>query len=112
MISPILPKKASVLIVEDERIVARDLQQTLSGMGYDAFAIASSADEAIAHVSDRRPDLVLMDIRIKGARDGIQTAEILKQQFDLPIVYLLHTPTRRPFRGRRSRNPTAICSSQ
>jgi two-component system cell cycle sensor histidine kinase/response regulator CckA len=78
----------SVLIVEDELIVAKDLQQTLSGMGYDAFAIASSAEEALARASDKCPDVVLMDIRIKGERDGIQTAEILKRKFGVPVVYL------------------------
>lgn len=77
-----------ILIVEDERIVAMDLQQTLCGMGYDAFAIASSADEAIKLASERRPSLVLMDIRIKGERDGIETAEILKDRFNVPLVYL------------------------
>jgi len=80
--------RTSVLIVEDERIVAKDIQQTLLGMGYDAFAIASSGDEAIAFASERCPDVVLMDIRIKGRRDGIETAEVLKSKFSLPIVYL------------------------
>jgi|SRR5579863_1435245 len=87
MMSP-ASQKPSILIVEDERIVAKDLQQTLFDMGYDPFAVASSAEEAIARVSERCPDLVLMDIRIKGPRDGIETAEILKRGFDLPVVYL------------------------
>src|SRR5437879_11987712 len=78
----------SVLIVEDERIVAKDLQQTLAGMGYDPFAIASSAEEAVARASERCPDVVLMDIRIKGRRDGVETAEILRQRFRVPAVYL------------------------
>jgi PAS domain S-box-containing protein len=78
----------SVMIVEDERVVAMDLQQTLAELGYDAFAIASSAEEAIARASERCPDVVLMDIRIKGKLDGIQTAEILKRQFGAPVVYL------------------------
>ncbi|PYP67103.1 MAG: hypothetical protein DMD36_16020, partial [Gemmatimonadetes bacterium] len=78
----------SVLIVEDERIVAKDLQQTLAGMGYDPFAIASSAEEAVARASERCPDVVLMDIRIKGRRDGVETAEILRQRFRVPVVYL------------------------
>ena len=79
---------ASVLIVEDEGIVALDLQQTLRDFGYDAYAIASSADEAIAVASKRCPDIVLMDIRIKGSRDGIETAQIFKDRFAVPVVYL------------------------
>jgi PAS domain S-box-containing protein len=78
----------SVLIVEDERVIAKDIQQTLRGMGYDAFAIASSAEEAIARVSERCPDLVLMDIRIEGARDGIETARLLSALHDVPVVFL------------------------
>ncbi|PKN56927.1 MAG: hypothetical protein CVU56_13555 [Deltaproteobacteria bacterium HGW-Deltaproteobacteria-14] len=78
----------SVLIVEDERIVARDLQQSLVALGYDAFAIASSSDEALARVTERQPDIVLMDIRIKGERDGIDTAALLRERFGTPSVYL------------------------
>jgi two-component system cell cycle sensor histidine kinase/response regulator CckA len=81
-------QRQSVLIVEDERIVAKDLQLTLGELGYDAFAIASSAEEAIARASERCPDLVLMDVRIKGRRDGIETAEILRNRFDVPVVYI------------------------
>jgi len=82
------PQSHSVLIVEDERIVAKDLQHTLAAMGYDAFAIASSADEALSHASEKCPDLVLMDIRIKGPHDGIETADLLRQRFGVPVVYL------------------------
>lgn len=81
-------KPCSILIVEDEPIVAKDLQQTLREMNYDAFAIASSADEAIKRATERCPDLVLMDIRIKGARDGIETAQIFRQQFGVSVIYL------------------------
>lgn len=77
-----------ILLVEDERLVALDLQQTLRELGYDAFAIASSADEAISEASRRCPDVVLMDIRIKGGLDGIEAAAILRERFDVPILYL------------------------
>jgi signal transduction histidine kinase len=77
-----------VLIVEDERIVARDLQGSLIDMGYDAFAIAASAEEAIACAQAKCPDVVLMDIRIKGPSDGIQAADILRKRFSMSIIYL------------------------
>jgi CheY-like chemotaxis protein len=96
----------SILIVEDERIVAMDIQQTLRDCGYDAPAIASSADEALARVCERRPELVLMDIRINGARDGIDTAELLKSQFDVPIVYLTAHADDCSGRSRRRRTAT------
>jgi signal transduction histidine kinase len=80
--------KCSILIVEDEPIVARDLQLILRDLGYDAFAIAKSADEALKRAAERCPDLVLMDIRIKGKLDGIETAEILRTRFGVSVVYL------------------------
>ena len=82
------PAKRAVLIVEDESIVAHDLQQTLSDLGFDAFAIASSADEAMARADERRPDVALVDVRIKGRLDGIKTAQLLEDRFGVPIVYL------------------------
>ncbi len=80
--------RAGILIVEDERVVARDLQQTLESMGFDAFAIASSSAEAVAAVERRRPDLVLMDIRIKGHIDGVGTAQTLRVKFGMPVIFL------------------------
>jgi signal transduction histidine kinase len=85
MNAPVMP---AILIVEDERIVAKDLQQALTDMGYDAFAIAASAEEAVACASAKCPDVVLMDIRIKGQTDGIQTAAILKRQYPVIVIYL------------------------
>jgi two-component system cell cycle sensor histidine kinase/response regulator CckA len=78
----------SVLIVEDERIIAKDIQQTLQGMGYDAFAIASSAEEALERVAERCPDLVLMDIRIEGKKDGIEAARLLDELHHVPVIFL------------------------
>lgn len=82
------PTSASILIVEDEQIVAKDLQDTLADLGYGTSAIVSSAGEAIAEASKRCPDLVLMDIRIKGEHDGIEAAELLRRSFDVPVVFL------------------------
>ena len=78
----------TILVVEDERVVARDIQRSLVDLGYKVPATAASADQAIRLASERCPDLVLMDIRIKGERDGIEAATILRERFDVPIVYL------------------------
>ena len=77
-----------ILIVEDERIVAMDLQHTLREFGFEHSELASSADEALNRAAARPPRLVLMDIRINGDRDGIETARALKARFDVPVVYL------------------------
>ncbi|MFN6569290.1 response regulator [Dendronalium sp. ChiSLP03b] len=78
----------SILVVEDEAIVAKDLQNRLKKFGYIVPAIASSGQEAIKKALEIRPDLVLMDIRLKGQMDGIQAAEEINKHLDIPIIYL------------------------
>ena len=82
-----MPEKR-ILIVEDERIVAEDLKRLLIRMGYAVTAIAASGEEAIRSVTTDRPDLVLMDIRIQGPQDGIEVAEHLYAEYDVPVSYL------------------------
>ena len=76
-----------ILIVEDERITAEDLREVLTGLGYEVNAVASGA-EAIAEVERNPPDLALMDIRIRGSMDGTETATILRERFDIPVIFL------------------------
>ena len=80
--------QASVLIVEDESIVALDIQTTLRGLGYQVVGIAMSGAEALRFVEELRPDLVLMDIGLSGAVDGIHTAQQIRLLFDIPIIFL------------------------
>lgn len=77
-----------ILIVEDERITAEDLADILKGLNYQVTAVVSSGAEAIREAEENPPDLVLMDIRIKGEMDGSETARILRERFDIPVVYL------------------------
>jgi diguanylate cyclase (GGDEF)-like protein/PAS domain S-box-containing protein len=77
-----------IVIVEDERIVALNLQQRLLKLGYEVPAIASSAEQALFFVSRENPDLVLMDIHIDGGIDGIDTAQQLIDLYQVPIIYL------------------------
>jgi signal transduction histidine kinase/CheY-like chemotaxis protein len=77
-----------VLVVEDERIVAFNLQQRLSRLGYDVPVVAASGEEALRLARETQPDLVLMDIRIMGDIDGIETAARLNAERFLPVVYL------------------------
>ncbi len=78
----------SVLIVEDELIVAHSLQARLERHGYRVIALARSGDDAIAAVSRSRPDLILMDIRIAGDIDGIAVAERIRAEHDVPVIFL------------------------
>ena len=77
-----------ILIVEDERITAEHLHDVLTDSGYEVTGLASSSEEAIANAEETHPDIALMDIRIKGEIDGTETARILRERFDIPVVYL------------------------
>lgn len=79
---------AQILVVEDEAIVAREIQDTLKSFGYAVPAVASTANEAVEKAAETHPDLVLMDIRLKGGTDGITAAEQIRARFDIPIVYV------------------------
>lgn len=80
--------KGKVLIVEDEPIVAIDLKQEIQELGYDVLGIAESADEALMLVGEGQPDFALMDIRIVGSMDGIQTARALRHWYHVPSIFL------------------------
>jgi eukaryotic-like serine/threonine-protein kinase len=78
----------TILIVEDEAIIARDLEVRLRGLGYEIRGIASSGREAIDILTNERADLVLMDIVLAGDMDGIETAGVIRQGWSIPIIYL------------------------
>jgi CheY-like chemotaxis protein/predicted regulator of Ras-like GTPase activity (Roadblock/LC7/MglB family) len=77
-----------ILVVEDEGIIAKSIQAILTGMGYAVPAIVSSGEEAVRKTEELRPDLVLMDIVLDGAMDGIAAAEQIHARLDIPVVYL------------------------
>jgi signal transduction histidine kinase/CheY-like chemotaxis protein len=80
--------KTSVLIVEDEAIIAADLAGKLGQLGYEIAGTAASGEEAVEMACRLRPDVVLMDIRLKGAMDGIEAADAVRRRVDLPVIYL------------------------
>src|SRR5689334_9029196 len=77
-----------IFIVEDERIVAEDLKMMLERLGFKVVGSAARGDEAIEKMEATKPQLVLMDIRIQGSLDGIDVAEHVVTQFDIPVIYL------------------------
>jgi len=79
---------ASILLVEDDNVLAKIAETRLQTLGYDLCGRATTAAEAITIVVNNKPDLVLMDITIKGKVDGIDTANLIKNGFDIPVVYL------------------------
>jgi two-component system, response regulator PdtaR len=83
--------KPAVLVVEDERVVAWDLREMINAFGYDCYALASSSDEALRAAETKRPDLVLMDLRLKGTVDGIDTARMLQEKYGVGVKIIFLT---------------------
>jgi two-component system, cell cycle sensor histidine kinase and response regulator CckA len=80
--------KLRVLIVEDEAIVAMDLQQRLERLGHHVVGTAATGEAAIRRAEETRPDVTLMDIRLKGPMDGVVAAAEIDRRFDTPVVFL------------------------
>lgn len=80
--------KAKIMVVEDEWIIANDIKDCLVDLGYRVTAIAASGEDALARVEEDPPDLVLMDIVLKGAMNGIETARAIRAKRDIPVIYL------------------------
>ena len=80
--------EAKILIVEDESLVAKDMKNLLGKMGYVVPATVSSGEVAIQKVAETQPDLVLMDIMLKGDMDGVEAAEQIRDIFHIPVIYV------------------------
>lgn len=77
-----------ILVVEDESITAKDLSEILEGFGHSVVAISSSADDAVWQMKLHAPDLVLTDIVLKGATDGITLGRMIREEFDTAIIFI------------------------
>jgi DNA-binding LytR/AlgR family response regulator len=79
-------KKSRILIVEDELVIAEDLKDILEDLGYEVCGIAISAREALAMIEEHNPDLALLDIQIKGGKDGIELAADINADYHMPFI--------------------------
>jgi PAS domain S-box-containing protein/putative nucleotidyltransferase with HDIG domain len=81
-------KNLRIMIVEDESLVARDIDNMATSLGYEVCGIAKSGEEAVAMAARHRPDLILMDVIIKGSLDGISAAEKIWETYRIPLIYV------------------------
>jgi PAS domain S-box-containing protein len=79
---------ARILVVEDDAIVATDIEQSLEAMGYEVLAVLPDGDDAVSTARDLEPDIVLMDVRLPGRLDGIEAGTAVHEAMDIPVVYL------------------------
>ena len=95
----------SILVVDDERIVALDIKGTLETLGYSVCAVANTAESALVAAEKHSPDLVLMDINLKGEMDGIAIAHVFNAKYAIPVVFLTAYSDRGTFDRAKSSNP-------
>jgi PAS domain S-box-containing protein len=80
--------QSKILVVEDDRIVARDIQQQLSRIGHVVVGITARGEDVVPLALQSRPDLVLMDIHLEGKLDGIDVAQQIHERFGIPVIFL------------------------
>jgi len=94
-----------ILIVEDELIIAEDIRIQLTKLGYQVAGVAKDYESALILLEKDTPDLLLVDIVLKGKRDGIELAQIVKEQYDLPVIFLTSHADKRTVERARRINP-------
>lgn len=99
-----------ILIVEDEMVIGANISLQLSKFGYEVTGIVPRGEEALMHVRDNQPDIVLMDIHLKGNIDGIQTAEMIQKTQNTPVIYLTANSDDVHFNRAKATHPFAFIS--
>lgn len=103
-------EKLKLLIVEDDPIIAADLERAMKKMGYEVLDAVESGEEALEVVAQDSPDLVLMDIQLEGDLDGIDTAHMISKQQAIPIIYLTSNTDERTFNRAKLTQPHGFLS--
>lgn len=94
-----------VLVVEDEIIVAKDIEETLQNLGYSVTGIARSAEEAIELSERTEPEIVLMDIMLEGKMDGTEAAKVIRARFNIPVIFLTAYSNEKTLKRAKTTNP-------
>lgn len=101
-------KITNILVVEDERITAKDIKNSLEKAGYNVPAMVATGEDAIQFTGENRPDLVIMDIKLEGKIDGIDAAETIISKFSTPVIYLTSYSDKNTIKRAKSTHPSAF----
>ena len=102
--------KSRILIVEDDMIIAANLSLQLSQLGYEITGIESRGEEAVVHAQLNPPDLILMDVNLKGTLDGIETVQKIQETQQIPVIYLTANNDEATFNRAKATRPRAFIS--
>lgn len=105
-----MAKRKKILVVEDEMVIAANISLQLSELGYEVTGILPRGEEVLPHIKIDRPDIILLDIQLKGEMDGIETARLVLQQYNLPIIYLTANSDDDHFNRAKETQPFAFIS--
>ncbi len=105
-----MSKNIRILIVEDDMIIAANISLQLSKLGYEVTGIESRGEDAINHVRENHPDIILMDINLKGQLNGIETAKEIQCISDIPLIYLTANTDEASFQKAKETRPYAFIS--
>ncbi|MEO5775697.1 MAG: LytTR family transcriptional regulator DNA-binding domain-containing protein [Flavobacterium sp.] len=105
-----MEKIYKVLIVEDEMIIAANISMQLSNLGYIVTGIIPRGEEVLGHIEHNLPDIILMDINLKGDLDGIEIATIVQLKYKIPIIFLTANADEAHFNRAKATNPYGFIS--
>ncbi|MEY8869102.1 LytR/AlgR family response regulator transcription factor [Meridianimaribacter flavus] len=105
-----MSQPSKILIVEDEMVIGANISLQLSSLGYEITGVIPRGEEAIINVKQDTPDIILMDINLKGALDGVETVKLIQKEFDIPIIYLTANADDAHFNKAKATNPHAFIS--
>lgn len=103
-----MSKKIRILIVEDDMIIAANISLQLSKLGYEVTGIESRGEDAVRHARVNYPDIILMDIHLKGQLNGIETAKEIQRNSDIPLIYLTANSDDASFQKAKETRPYAF----
>ena len=97
-----------ILVVEDEMIIGAKISMQLSELGYEVTGILPRGEEVLNHLKENKPDIVLLDIQLKGKMDGIETAALVEQHFQIPVIFLTANTDDATFNRAKTTRPAAF----
>lgn len=103
-----MDNKARILVVEDEMIIGAKISMQLSNLGYEVTGLMGRGEDALLHIAEQKPDIILLDINLKGQMDGIETARIIMEMGNTPVIFLTANSDEATFNRAKLTKPAAF----